>query len=905
MFRNWLIFCLLLFPIFFLHAQVKNEYAFKGEILQPGTSTSISFKIENATDQEKIYDLSVDTNQKGIVPLLASKSLSLSPKGSTIFIVPIKISTDTPKGTYLISLKTKDNQGNTTVKTSPMVISMARKLSLVLADSPEYKKAGDSITVTFIAKNSGNMSEKLFLKSDNASIDAGSEINLLPGQTKVIRLKTVTDHKIGTVTYQSFHLNALTENHPKENFDAFSNVKIIPTNPVEQDIYKRFPIAASVNYIGKNDQGVYQNGFQGEVYGKGSFSKDNRDQIEFRAITKNPVDFNVFTPYEEYYASYKNDKLYAHIGDKAYSSSFLTEFARYGRGAEVQYKFNKFTVGAFYNHPRFYQEIKDEFNVSGRYAVNKETEVSAGYLYKIPRTDREGFNTHLPYVTAKTKVLRNIDVHTEVSYSKNDHAQGIAYLAQAQGSFNRLSAGVSYMNASPDFSGYFNNTNSVSGNIQYRISEKIDINGNYRQDARNFKRDTLFGVAPYQKFAQVGFQYRYSPKTVLNIFSGYQNFDDRMQNKQFSYDELFVRAGISQEIGIFRIGAESQYGRTNNFLTNSQGNSTIFSLNTGFEKFNTSFNFFGSYSKTARYTGGSQGQFYYGARVMSRFSLKSSLSIFYQNNYIPEQIFNDRNLFEVLYHQQLYKNHELDLTGRYTLQRDQLKNKDFIVSLRYVVKINAPVKKIAEYVTLSGNVTNLGVKKVDGVKLIMGNHISITDKEGNYIFKNIIPGDYYIEIDRSTTDLDVISDINMPAAVHVVNKENFFNFGLTKAAKIEGFVNLKEDAKGDEPGLDAFKDKKKSESIIIEATKGEIVYRKICALNEGFDFTYLQPGSWKVKIYRNGLDKRFKIAADSFEFDLNGSDTKTISVNVCKQQREIKFQQSDIKVTYNEVSKKN
>ena len=174
-----------------------------------------------------------------------------------------------------------------------------------------------------------------------------------------------------------------------------------------------------------------------------------------------------------------------------------------------------------------------------------------------------------------------------------------------------------------------------------------------------------------------------------------------------------------------------------------------------------------------------------------------------------------------------------------------------------------------------------------------------------YIFKNIIPGDYYIEIDRSTTDLDVISDINMPAAVHVVNKENFFNFGLTKAAKIEGFVNLKDDAKGDEPGLDAFKDKKKSESIIIEATKGDIVYRKICALNEGFDFTYLQPGSWKVKIYRNGLDKRFKIAADSFEFDLNGSDTKKIAINISKQQREIKFQQSDIKVTYNEVSKKN
>ncbi|KQR93905.1 hypothetical protein ASG01_08590 [Chryseobacterium sp. Leaf180] len=904
MFRNWLIFCLLLFPIFLLRAQDKNEYAFKGEVLQPGTATSISFKIENATNQDKIYDLSVDTNQKGITPLLSSKTVSLSAGSSMIYIVPVRISNDTPKGNYLISLKTKDEQGNTLTKTSPMVIAMARKLSLSLADSPEFAKAGDSITVTFIAKNNGNMAEKLFLKTENAKVDLGSEVNLLPGQSRVIRLKSKTDPNIGIVSYQSFHLNALTENHPKENLDAFSNVKIIPVNPIEQDIYRRFPIAASINYIGRNERGQYQNGIQAEVFGRGSLSKDNTDNFEFRAVTKNPVDFNVFTPYEEYYASYKNEKLYAHIGDKSYSASFLTEFARYGRGAELQYKFNKVTVGAFYNHPRFYQEIKDEFNVSAKYQVNRDTEVSAGYLYKIPRAEREGLNTHLPYILAKTKVLKSVDLQTEISYSKNNYSQGLAYLAQAQGNFNRLSAGLLYMNASPDFAGYFNNTSSVSGNFQYRLSEKIDINGNYRQDARNFKRDTLFGIAPYQKYAQLGLQYRYSPKTSLNIFSGYQNYDDHMQNKQFSYDELFVRAGITQEIGVFRLGAEAQYGRTNNFLTDQEGNSKIISLNAGFEKFRTSFNFFGSYSKTTRYIGGTEGQLYYGARIISRLSLKSSLSIFYQNNYMPEQVFSDRNLFEVLYHQDIFKNHSIDLTGRYTLQREQLSNKDFIVSLRYTMRINTPVKKIADYVTLSGNVSNLGVKKVDGVKLIMGNHISITDKEGNYTFKNVIPGDYYIEIDRSTTDFDVISDVTMPAPVHIVNKENFFNFGLTNAAKIEGFVKLSDDGKTDEFAISA-NDRKKSESIIIEATKDDLVVRKICQLNESFDFTYLQPGSWKVKIYRNGLDKRFKIAADSFEFDLKGNETKAISVNISKQQREIKFQQNDIKVTYNEVSKKN
>jgi hypothetical protein len=49
--------------------------------------------------------------------------------------------------------------------------------------------------------------------------------------------------------------------------------------------------------------------------------------------------------------------------------------------------------------------------------------------------------------------------------------------------------------------------------------------------------------------------------------------------------------------------------------------------------------------------------------VFSKFSEKTSVSIFYQNNYIPEEYFKDRNLFEFLFHQQLFPGNELDLSG--------------------------------------------------------------------------------------------------------------------------------------------------------------------------------------------------------------------------------------------------
>jgi hypothetical protein len=66
----------------------------------------------------------------------------------------------------------------------------------------------------------------------------------------------------------------------------------------------------------------------------------------------------------------------------------------------------------------------------------------------------------------------------------------------------------------------------------------------------------------------------------------------------------------------------------------------------------------------------------------------------------------------------------------------------------------------------------------------------------------------------------------------------------------------------------------------------------------------LRPGEWKVKLYRNGLDKRYKIAADSFQCSLKPSQTQNIAIHIVKQQSEIKYQQETIKVGYNEIKKK-
>lgn len=877
----------------------------------PGMSTSIPFTLENNSDEHKIYDISATTSNPNIAPILAKGELKIAPHETSVYLLPLRITAETAKGLYTITLNITDRQsGISFVKTTKITISGSRKLSLTALNSPEFIRAGETIRSSFLLKNNGNVTENVILRSKNAIIDYDTSIVLSPNESKVINVHKLTSPDLRQNEVQNLNLSAYSKDNPEENQDVYVSTQVISVRPLENDIYHRFPVAASLAFIGMQNMGVYQDGFQGELYGKGTLDKDNKNQIEFHAVTRNPIEFSSFTQYEEYFVNYKRDHLFVHLGDKTYSSSYLTEFARYGRGAEIRYDFNKVSVGGFYNHPRFFKDIKDEFNIYSTFRIRKESDISAGYFYKIPEkreiNDGEGrldSEAHLPYVKGKFKLSRNINLSGELAYSTTEKTDGTAYMMQTEAIFEKFNGSLMYIKTSPKFAGYFTNTDTFNGNIYYNISKKLSVFANYMQDVKNFQRDNLLLAAPYRKYFQYGVQYKYLSNGFIVLNNAYQKYQDRLEPKQFDYNERFFKISVNQQIGIFQINVDGQLGTTDNYLTGFNGNSSLYSANISFQKFRTSFNVFGSYAITSRYQLQNQKNLYYGARIFSKFSDKTSLSIFYQNNYIPEEYFKDRNLFELLFHQQLFPGNELDLSGRYSLQRGEIGNKDFIFSMRYTWRPNIPVQKTAEYISLSGNISNLGIKKTEGIRLMLGSYLSITDKEGNYIFKNIIPGNYFLEIDRSTTEINDIPTQVFPASLSLVNKENIFNFGLTTAANIQGHIQLQETKEKENVDINK-KGKKKRESIIVEASSNDQTYRKICFVGEDFDFTYLRPGNWTVKVYRNGLDKRYKISTNQFQLNLQSAETKQLNISVVKQPIEIKYQQESLKVGYNEIKNK-
>lgn len=917
MIKCWLLSYLLLFPILlFSQSEIRNLsdsiYNF-----QPGSTTSVSFRIENSTSEEKVYDFSIKSSTSSIRPIIPIEKEKYPAHKKTLYIVPLHISAETPPGYHSLSLFLTDSvNGSQMLQTIHVLIATIRDLKITPLSSPNFIKAGELFSSSFVLKNSGNIPEEVRLESKNANIDVPANFILSPGETKLITINKSTNLDLAKNSTQTLDLTVHTTNPKQSQLMASEGVNIIAVKPQDDDIYHRFPISASIAYIGMHERENFQKGFQGELYGKGSLHEKNNALLEFRALTKNPVQYTTFTPYEEYFINYKTDKFWGHLGDKVYSASFLTEYARYGRGAELRFDLGKTSLGGFYNRPRFFQDIKDEFNVFAKYRLNSNSEITAGYLYKTPGEHPSGATrfhidteSHLPYLMGKTQLFNKVNLLSEFSYSKTAKYDGLGYMIQAEGNFKRFNSSLGYMKTSPTYAGYYNNASTWNGSLNFKITKNVGLHGNYTQNVQNLQRDTLLSVAPYRKYYRYGIDLRYLETGTLSVDRGHQRYSDQLEPQQFNYDEQFLNIRIDQRIKNFQLNLESQFGKTDNHITGFSGNSSYYTASVGFEKFNTSLSLFGSYAQTSRYQLKNQKQIYYGGRMMSRFSKKNMLQIFYQNNYLPEEYFQDRNLFELLFKREISPLHTIDLSGRYTLQRGEMGNKDFIISLRYTARLNIPIKKIANYGSLTGNISNLGVEKTEGIRLILGNHATLTDKSGNYTFKNIVPGDYFLEIDRTTIGLQDIPDIMFPAAVNISSEKrlNSFNFGLTSAAKINGYIHLQETNKKENNAIVADLQKKElktDNNLIIEISNGEQVFRKICQIGANFDFTYLRPGTWVLKAYKNKLDQRYKIAVDAFHFTLAPTDTKEINIEVLKRQSEIKYQQETIKVGYQETKNK-
>lgn len=880
-----------------LHAQGVNVNVINQEKItaKPGKVTTVVISISNQSNQDhKVQpSFNIPAGWNSISNMGGFEIKSNSTKTKLLsFITP----NQTPAGNYELGYELKDLMTDEPFQSIaiPIEVEEVVNLSIKGMEVPDFVIAGEDIRAKFIVRNFGNSQQPIQLTAYNCDILGPDQLILEPNTIEIVEVISSTLPNLQKVSRKSFRIEGTSNGENTPLAHAYQHCRVIPNSNAEINDIRRLPGHISLSYIGRNDlNGKYVSGWQGEIFARGNLDAAGEKNVELKLRGPNQFEISTLGLYDEYYARFNSPNFNIHVGDKTYTLSPLTEYARNGRGAEASFRHENFELGGFYQSPRFYPEITSEIGAFARHHINAENNISLNYLKK--NFQESNGSADMLSLLGRFTPFKHTFIETEVSqgdYNSNTGYGGYFRVESSPARNLRLSSTILY--ASQNFPGYFTNTWYYTGSVNYNVTPKINLFANVYQDERNAARDTLFSTAPFSERYQAGLSFRLSRKTNVKAYVRQNELKDRLPSLKFHREDKSLKLQISQQIRSFQLVTAVEYGRLENFL-NPEGQKFSTLLRTYLDvnyRLSERHNFRGfvQFFENNRFDNFNQQQFIFGISGQSKITNSTLLRFQLQNNFTIEEYYRDRNLMELQLTQRIKRQHEFSIAGRYALQRQTVDQGDFSVAAHYKYKFGIPLEGKEKQSTLFGQIFNSGTESIEGLVLHLNGQTAVTDVQGQFKFKSLAPGKYYLLLDNSSLALHQIPDVQTPIEVEIIEGEDAnISFGMTTSVTISGNLNMLQ------KGRLTNSNPKKVElpsPLLIEISNGEETFRQLTEMDGSFIFSGIRPGKWDLKVIHNELFKQFVFDEETFELYLEPGEKEEIQIRLRKKERKIKFLQS-------------
>jgi len=890
-------FLILLFGVE-MQAQEVDVYLVNQEaiIAKPGKVTTVVINISN----ESTANLKVQPKffyPKKWSSITDTAVFEIKSKSKSTKLLSFFVPNQTPTENYELAFELEEVRTKKRLQSLSFSVQVKEivNISIKGIEAPDFVIAGENIHAKFIVRNFGNSEQTILLTPYSCDLIGPERIVLPPNTIQIIEVAASTISELRKVSRKSFRLEGRTSTDNPTQAHAYLHSRVIPNANEEINDGKQLPSYVRLSYIGHNRNNVgYSSGWQGELYTQGSLDEAGKNNLELKLQGPNQFNISSLGLYDEYYAKFETPNYKLHIGDKTYSLSPLTEYARNGRGIEASIQQNHFEAGGFFHRPRFFPTITNEIGVYARHHINQKNTISLNYLHK--NYENSEVPASLVSLHSRFALLKNTIIETEVSKGDHGRESGYAgYFRVESSSLKKLRLSSTILYASQDFPGYFTNTWYYTGSANFSITRKISAFANVYQDERNAARDTLYATAPFSKQYQGGLNFRFSTKTQIRASVSQNELKDLLPSKKFHRLNQSVKLQINQSIRSLQLSSAIEYGRTQNFLNpEGQEYSRLFRtyLNLNYQlSHRHNFRGFVQFLENNDFNNLNRQQIIYGISGNSKITKSTYLRFQYQNNFEIEEYYRDRNLFELHFTQKIKRQHEISLSGRYALQRQTVNSGDFSVAAHYKYNFGIPLEGKKKQSALLGQIFNTGSDSVEGIVLYLNGKTAITNSEGQFKFRSLAPGKYYLLLDQTTLALHQIPDVPTPIEVEIIEgQDTNLSFGLTTSATISGHLDIIPKklltSSGKKNNLEL------PGPLLIELTDGEDSFRQITEPDGSFIFSGLRPGKWTLNIIYNDLFKHFSLDEETFELELKPGQKEDIQIRLRKKERKIKFLQS-------------
>ena len=859
------------------------------KLIQPGQYFSLFFTLLHTDSLPNGFKnrLKLPTNWK----ILTEKKLPIDKDSfSTKYIYTISTPNQAASGAYPIDFQIVVSDTVLIYKKAIVNIDVVKHIEIVPLNQPEFVKEGDVLKIEYLIQNLGNQTERLKIETTRGVVDnVKDSVYINPNSYLKVLVKQNIPQTDNSHSWQtSADLKVSFSNQTAPIFQ-FVSIPVYSTKIKKNDPYLRFPIQIGGAYmrysVGKQTLSAYQ--YTAEGSGFLDFSK--KHHLDFTVRGPNQAAFPTIGSYDQYSMSYTYlSKTKITAGDYVLRFNNLMEFGRFGRGLKVEQNTERGNTTLFYQHARFFPNQKDAFGGSYKWHLKGESNIGVNFISKNLNYNNLNFHSNLLGVSSFFKKEKFVN-ETELALGYAQNKLDIGFFNKFNFIYKRLNVNSEVVHAGKNFYGFYTNSLLLVNGVNYRLSKKISIGANANISKINPSLDVIkYATSPYSTTLTAFISYQPDSKNQLFLNYTNQEREDRQKPSTFHFKEDFVNFSYNLNTYKFTLFSQARYGYAQNLMTvdnTGKKEATAYILQPSVALL--PWFWVGGYSEyqhTTKFSANDKYQnlYYYGGNVRMNYKKSISLNFMYRNNYAPDEFFEKRSFIDgsLVFD---FPKHQLSLnTGKsYIPNLSTNEENTQFLSVRYVAKLNVPIKKDKKLGHLSGQVICLSnsIKK-EGILMQVGQYKSLTDSNGIFSFPNLMPNTYYITMPYNSSLVGVVSTLKTPIEARIkADSTVFLTIPLVKTGGVVGSVNF--------------------ENIEKSSLEKPIVYVKLFNATESFvtelnnknefSFKEMKPGLWKLKAIILGKNEQFEILNAEQDIEIESDQIKKSSFLVKTIERKVQF----------------
>jgi hypothetical protein len=869
----------------FTYAQKNDEFDIKvGE-------KKVIFLNIIGTDKNKI-NLEIipelPTGFKLITPPSKFKSLNVGELKKVFFTIAVE--SFTPANEYEINLTIKSN--DQTIKETPLKITVNKFQNILITpiNKPEKLSQKTSETISYLVVNSGNTTEEIELSSRSGTIIGKSKIKLLPGESNVVKTVNILPQQNQEIRLLSFDLKCKIKD--VENlFASVFTVPYITFSTQKSDSYQRFPITASVNYNRFTSNTLNFGAFLFDFTGSGFIDSKNKHKVEFIARGPNRFSLPRFGNIDQYLLSYNFSGWTIDLGDKMFTVSEITDNARFARGIDLKKKIGKNEVSVFYLKPRFFRNIHQEFGAKVNHSIKENINTGILFLHKNHTEKFQPLKTNFISLTSDLE-FKHFKANAEASLSSTNKIFSPGFFYNSNLEYDKLRMYSNLIFTGKTYFGFFNNSFQFNNSVFYNLNKKVTVGYSKNISQLNPSLDEFYyTVSPHfsSNNFSIGYDLNKINKFRVNYIAGTR--EDKMEIQTFHFKERLLRYFYDLKLSNWSFRFDGDIGQSLNLLevADNQKFNDLYryrGLVRWTKKKHLNASVFFEHLNTTRYNTTLNNQklfWFYGANT--QFAIKNNLSVNlnYRNNFTPDELYQSQSFLDASVNYRI-KNQEISLNASYAYIPPPINDRNLFATLKYTIHLNTPIRKKKGLGSLEGNI--LG-RKTEGVVLFLNGKQVVTNKDGWFRFNDLLPGKYYLGVQKSTLGIGNAIDNEMPYIVEILPEQtNRLALNVIKTGNIKGAVFLKNLTFTDN-----------NENILVELYNDKI--SKVTTTNNlgEFQFYELKEGSYKLRVLSDNIKKNYLMLNENLEVNVKEGEDVLFSFNFEQKIKKINFQKEKIILT--------